>query len=196
MTLATTMERTYLFVPPEENAEARALGAHWDGDSKRWYIDVKQPSATFARWLPDARSDESEDDEAFEIVSSQARVAVATAVCQQCHAQIEVICIHCESGSVEGEALEEFTVSHVSEMDEALARQLRPWPHYRRTDVSGAEEFANHCPHCGGAQDDLMLHTEPDQAFFDIPGAPPGSIRLIPVEGTVRLSGDEHFGVG
>jgi hypothetical protein len=29
--------------------------------------------------------------------------------------------------------------------------------------------------------------------FFDIPHAAPGSLRIIPLTGRVRLSGDEHF---
>ena len=50
-------------------------------------------------------------------------------------------------------------------------------------------------PHCGAPQNDLCLHKEPEDLFFDIPSAPPGSISLTPLAGTVRLSGDEHFEV-
>jgi hypothetical protein len=42
----------------------------------------------------------------------------------------------------------------------------------------------------------MYLHSEPDEPFFDIPGAAPGSISLTPLSGTIRLSGDEHFQVG
>ena len=80
-------------------------------------------------------------------------------------------------------------------MDEELTRQLKPWPTFRRiqtrTDEPGS--FANHCPHCGAIQSDLDLHSEPDSPFFDIPHAPPASIELTPLTGTVRLAGDEHF---
>ena len=112
------MEPTYLFVPPEENA-VQALGAHWDADTKRWYIGSDQEPATFSKWLPEAQ-----DDEEFTISSSQAYVAAATIPCQRCHSSIEVICIHCATGTVLGEALTQFTVSGVWAMDQELARQL------------------------------------------------------------------------
>ncbi|HXR89446.1 MAG TPA: hypothetical protein VN750_04105 [Steroidobacteraceae bacterium] len=36
-------------------------------------------------------------------------------------------------------------------------------------------------------------HTEPGDLFFDIPHSAPDVIRLTPIAGEVRLSGDEHF---
>jgi len=53
--------------------------------------------------------------------------------------------------------------------------------------------YANHCSYCGAVLDDMYLHSEPDEPFFDIPGAAPGSIKLTPLSGPIRLSGDEHF---
>jgi hypothetical protein len=37
------------------------------------------------------------------------------------------------------------------------------------------------------------LHSEPGDPFFNIPRAAPGSIKLTPLVGRIRLSGDEHF---
>jgi hypothetical protein len=186
------MDRTYLFVPPEEKAEVELLGAQWDAASKCWYIGPDETPARFSKWLPSA-----EDDEEFNIVSSQAYVAATTMPCLQCGATIEVICIHCESGTASGEPLTQFTVSDVWAMDENLIRQLRPWPTFRR--ISGPDgetgDFANHCPRCGTPQEDMYLHSEPDTPFFDIPRAAPGSIKLTPLAGTIQLSGDEHFAV-
>src|SRR5882762_3878013 len=45
----------------------------------------------------------------------------------------------------------------------------------------------------GALQEDLYLHSEPDQPFFCIPRAEPGAVRLTPLEGRVKLSGDESF---
>jgi Domain of unknown function (DUF5710) len=186
------VERTYLFVLPEEKSEVQALGARWDADSKRWYIESNEASDRFSRWLPDA-----EDEEEFTIASTQGYVAAAATSCQRCRASIEVICIHCESGTVSGEPLTRFTVSDISAMDEDLARQLRPWPNFKR--VGGrdgdASYFANHCPRCGSLQEDMYLHSEPDEPFFNIPRAAPGSITITPLAGTIHLSGDEHFEV-
>ena len=186
------MQRTYLFVPPEEKAEVEALGARWDDDIKCWYFDLDHSPAEFGKWLPDANDVESPED-AFTIVSDQAFVAATAVSCQQCNSNSEVICIFCERGTASGESLTRFTVSYIRAIDEELAWQLRPWPNFRKVDGSGGESFANHCAHCGSPQDDSYLHTEPGDAFFDIPMALPGSIGMTPLVGTVRLSGDEHF---
>jgi hypothetical protein len=185
------MDRTYLFVPPEEYAELQLLGAHWDGLSKRWYIGPDEPPARFSKWLC------VEDDEGFDIASSQACVATSTIPCRQCQASIEVICIFCESGTASDEPLKQFTVSDIWAMDEDLTRQLAPWPTFRR--LSGAEGesgyFANHCSHCGAPQEDMFLHDEPDAPFFDIPRSAAGLIKLTALAGSIQLSGDEHFRV-
>jgi hypothetical protein len=184
------MERTYLFVPPEEYAELRSLDAHWDDLSKRWYIGRDEAQEKFSRWLPSA-----EHAEELGIISSEAYVAAATVSCQQCQAAIEVICIYCKTGVASDEPLTQFTVSGIWAMDEELARQLRSWPTFLRVVGSehGAGILSNHCSHCGALQDELELHDEPDSPFFDIPHATPGSVRLTPLAGTVRLSGDERF---
>ena len=188
----STVQRTYLFVPPEEKSEVQALGACWDADSKRWYIDSGESSTKYSRWLP-----ATEPEEEFTITSTPAYVAAATTACQRCHSAIEVICIHCKSGMVCGEPLPRFTVSDIWAINDSLARQLGRWPNYRKVITQNAKDgyFANHCPNCGAAQDDMYLHSEPDELFFDIPGAAPGSIELTPLAGSIQLSGDEHFQV-
>jgi hypothetical protein len=182
----------YLFVPPEEYSQVQALGAHWDTGRKRWYVEADEPLERFAVWL----SDMPADDEPFSIASADGYVAVATTSCRRCRSGIEVICIHCESGTVSGDPLTRFTVSGIWAMDEALVRQLRPWPTFRKVDdPGGGSYFANHCPHCGALQEDMYLHSEPEDPFFDIPRAAPGSIRLMPLSGAIQLSGSEHFAV-
>ncbi len=182
------MQRTYLFVPPEEKVEVQALGARWDAESKRWYIGAGEATAQYARWLPDA-----EHDEEFIITSADAHVAAATTACQRCRSAIQVICIHCNSGTVSGEPLSQFTVADVVAVSNSLAEQLRQWPNYR--EVAEGGYFANHCPSCGAAQDDMYLHSEPEEPFFDIPSGAPTSLELTPLTGSIQLSGDEHFRV-
>jgi len=190
------MTRTYLFVPPEEKSEVQSLGAQWDTATKCWYIDPSQTPEKFSRWLSPF-DDEGEEGDNLDIISSHAFVASTTIPCHRCHANIEVICIHCASGTVADEPLTEFTVSDIWAMDEALARQLRPWPNFRKPDPSQGEDgnFANYCPHCGEIQEDLYLHSEPDHPFFDIPHAQSGSVKLTSLNGTVRLGGSEHFSI-
>lgn len=184
------MDRTYLYVPPEESAAVRIAGAQWDERLKCWYLDPGAELSRFARWLgvdPGAAE--------LSIISDEACVAVATVPCSQCRKPIEVICIHCKSGTAFGEPLTQFTVLDVLTMDDSLARQLAPWPEYRPVAASygNGPRYANHCLHCGAEQDDRDLHGEPGDPFFDIAHAVRDSLRLIPLAGRVRLSGDEHF---
>ena len=184
------MVRTYLYVPPEESAAVRSLGGHWDERLKCWYLEPSDDPVRFAPWL----ASEAEPPE-LSIVSNEARVAVTTVPCCQCRETTEVICIYCEDGTASGEPLTQCTVVEGVAMDEALLRQLASWPGFRPVAASDRDgpRFANHCHHCGAEQDDRDLHTEPEAPFFDIPHAAPGAIRLIPLTGQVRLSGDEHF---
>jgi hypothetical protein len=184
------VDRTYLYVPPEESAAVRSAGGHWDEQLKCWYLEQGDDAARFARWL----GVDSEPAE-LAIISDEAYVAAATVPCCQCREPVEVICVHCATGTASGEALTQFTVTDVLAMDEALARQLSPWPGFRKIAATGFDgsRYANHCLRCGVEQDDRELHTEPGAPFFDIPHAAPGSIRLSPLAGEVRLSGDEHF---
>jgi len=68
--------------PPEESAQVQGLGAHWDAESKRWYIEAAEARDQFSRWL--ASSEAEADNEEFSIVSSKAYVAPAMIQCRQC----------------------------------------------------------------------------------------------------------------
>lgn len=46
------MPTAYLTVPFKEKDAAKALGARWDSDARRWYVPDGQDLAPFASWLP------------------------------------------------------------------------------------------------------------------------------------------------
>jgi len=182
------LNKTYLYVPFEDSEQVRSLGAHRDPERMCWYLDPGQDPAPFIRWL-----EEDESDEEFLIASDAAFVACSRVRCWQCDAQTQVICIFCDSGVVSGNPLEQFTVSQIWKVDDALGAQLGRWPDFHP--VASGDCFANHCQHCGAVQDDMDLHSEPDQPFFNIPRDESGQVELIPVSAVVRLSGSESFEV-
>ena len=138
-----------------------------------------------------SRHNDIMDPGGFTIVSHEACVVASSARCQNCGADIEVICIHCFGGTVAREPLAQFSGADIREMDEALAGQLALWPHFRETPDGG---FANYCTRCGEPQDDMLLHCEPEQPFFDVPAAiAAGEVICTPLLGTISLNGDEHF---
>lgn len=121
--------------------------------------------------------------------SNQAYIACAKTHCQHCAAEIDVITLYCVTGQFDGEPLEEFSIMHITEADEALQAQLAPWPFFRRH----KSVFYNHCPYCQGRQEDMDLHCEPDGPFFYMDEASRQSMTLTPLVGRVRLSGAETF---
>jgi hypothetical protein len=133
----------------------------------------------------------------FEVTSEDAYVASTDVCCWKCNRDIEVICVYCETGVDVDEPLTRFTVSTIWAMDAALTYQLQPWPHFKRGSgpTFHAGYFANYCPHCDALQDDMALHDEPEDPFFSIPHAPPGTLRLIPLVGEIQLSGCCHFSI-
>lgn len=133
----------------------------------------------------------------FEVTSREAYVASTEVPCWKCNRDIEVICIYCETGVDVDEPLSSFTVSTIWAMDDALIYQLQPWTHFKRGSgpILRPGYFANHCPHCGVPQEDMSLHDEPENPFFSIPHAPPGTLRLTPLVGEVRLSGCCRFSI-
>jgi hypothetical protein len=182
------VERIYLQVPPEEYPEVKAAGAFWDDHSKVWYIESNVPSTAFSRWLESTQG-ESE----YGITSDEAYVALAQTTCLQCGETIEVICIHCESGTdaVTGDSMTRFTVSNIWALDDALTAQLEVWPYFKSIDLGcAAGDYANHCPHCGAPQEDYLLHDEPGDVFFGLSEASRETIEFTPLSGQVQLSGD------
>jgi hypothetical protein len=185
------MDRTDLFVSPEEYAEVRALGACWDAAAACWYLDAAMDPRGFARWLPGrgAASDAgSGEREGFTIRSNQAYVVSASGTCCRCRRQIEVLAIYCRRGTASRERLEQFTTQAIRAMAPALRRQLERWPCFRFDAEQGC--YASHCPHCGAPQDEAALHDEPDQPLFNIDPADTRTFRLVPLSGTVRFSAD------
>lgn len=189
------MSRIYLLVPPEDNAVVAGLGAQRDTATQCWYVESGSDMGPFSRWID---RDDDEEEEELNVSSGSAHVAAAVVNCRACDTRFEAICIHCFDGEVSGEPLSHFTVSDIWGMDDSLTAQLRPWPTFRRT-VSGRDatgDYANHCPRCQAVLDDLYLHCEPEDPFFDVPrAAAAGRVKLTALSGTVRLGGSEHFEV-
>ena len=46
------MANTFLDVPFKEKDQAKALGARWDGDARKWYAPAGKDLALFKAWLP------------------------------------------------------------------------------------------------------------------------------------------------
>jgi hypothetical protein len=130
----------------------------------------------------------------FRILSDEAVVVSGRILCWNCRADIEVICLYCQTGFVDGEPTLDFSVSNVTALDEALRLQLARWPTFhpihRRGEGGG---FANHCPSCTRPQDDFYLHCQPGGIFFSFQDPVAQELRVYALRGLIRCSGDEGF---
>jgi len=186
------LSRTYLFVPFEEREQVRGLGAQWDSDGKCWFIDSALDPTPFKRWL-DAEPDAA--DHPYTIVSDRAYLLSARIRCWKCHAMSRVFCIYCESGCIEGEPYQQFTVSNITAVDQNLRRQLDGLSEFRfgEARVADGRYLVNHCRRCGTQQADYNLHCEASGVFFSLSDAAGGALEVTPLEGRIRLTGDEGF---
>jgi len=133
-------------------------------------------------------------DSDYRIVSDEAVVVSGQTRCGHCLAVIEVICLYCQSGFVDGEPALDFSISNVTAIDEALRLQLGRWPHFRPLrEESGARGFANHCPRCTRVQEDFNLHCQPGGPFFSFQDPLSQNLEIHALQGPVRCSGDEGF---
>jgi hypothetical protein len=134
-------------------------------------------------------------DSRYRVLSDEAAVVSGRINCWNCRADIEVICIFCQTGFVDGEATLDFSVSNITDVDESLRLQLARWPNFHppRRRGSGAGCFVNHCPSCNKPQDDFYLHCQPGGIFFSFQDPASQELRIHVLQGTVRMSGDEGF---
>ena len=134
-------------------------------------------------------------DPDYRILSDEAVVVSGRVLCWNCGADVEVICLYCQTGFVDGEATVDFSVSNVTAVDHTLRLQLARWPNFRplRGRCAGSGGFANHCPSCDKPQDDFYLHCQPGGIFFSFQDPVAQELRIQALYGPIRCSGDEGF---
>ena len=64
----------------------------------------------------------------YRILSDETVVVSGRVKCWHCLAEIEVICLYCQTGFIDGVATANFSVSNVTRIDESLRLQLARWP--------------------------------------------------------------------
>ncbi|HTC43817.1 MAG TPA: hypothetical protein VK696_02090 [Steroidobacteraceae bacterium] len=134
-------------------------------------------------------------DPNYRILSDEAAVVSGRVKCWNCRADIEVVCLYCQTGFIDGEPTLDFSVSNITDVDESLRLQLARWPKFHpiRRLGSGDGYFANHCPSCEKPQDDFYLHCQPGGLFFSFQDPVAQELRIHALTGLVRFSGDEGF---
>ena len=53
-------DRFYLACPYEEKDEAKALGARWDNDVRKWYVPDEVDTNLFTKWFTEGEADQAD----------------------------------------------------------------------------------------------------------------------------------------
>lgn len=155
-----------LNVPYSEKDEAKALGARWNPDLKKWYATDKKDYHKFARWFTNQNADL--------IICNRLYIIVSEQHCFKCKKPTSVVSLASDSYLIieddHFELIEE-DINFIQDVDylpESLKKYLNDnykfYNGYSKTTHSNY--FGNHCDSCGVLQGNFFLYSEPDSPFF------------------------------
>lgn len=155
-----------LNVPYAEKDEAKALGARWNPEIKKWYVTDKKDYHKFVKWFTNQNIDLIICDHLYIIVGEQH--------CFKCKKPTSVVSLASDSYiMVEDEHFELIEedinfIQDVENLPESLQTYLNDsykfYNGYSKTTHSNY--FGNHCDNCGVLQGNFFLYSEPDSPFF------------------------------
>lgn len=203
----------YLNVPYSEKDEAKALGARWNPEVKKWFVDLpREQYVRFSKWILRDTDDVTIATEYLYLVEGQQD-------CWRCGQPTRVVGLgigehlHLFDGpdGVESEFVEDIfefgeelhlAWAEESEIPPKLLRYLKE-RYSVRTGYSKTLErncFANHCDHCGVLQGNWFLFQEPDSSLSSCVGGEELikrmnllKIKLIPIEDDLQLNWNMRF---
>ncbi len=160
-----------LNVPYSEKDEAKALGARWDPERKRWYVKNKQDYPKFAKWINEQGS----------IVACDAiYILEGRQICFKCGKETRVIGFGLENFyDFEGSPYEDdISATYWSDViriagpifpiPDPILKYLQEKYNYkeRYSSTTGESHINNCCDNCDVLQGDFYLFNEVDSPFF------------------------------
>lgn len=161
-----------LNVPFSEKNKAKSLGAKWDPQLKKWYIENQKEYHKLRRWFKNENTNLIVSDNLYIIVGNQ--------TCFKCKKNTKVISLAASNyvtvyieDDVEDETSELFNgeINFITDIDDFpsglkkyLNETFKYYKGYSKT-INGYY-FGNHCNNCGTLQGDFFLYDEPDSPFW------------------------------
>lgn len=167
----------FLNVPYAEKDEAKALGARWNPENKKWYAPNPQKYPLFYKWM------DLPHDEVRVILINHFYIVEGIRTCFKCGRETKVICFGVENfyevlnPDEYGNDIELFhhytdTVHLIPDLPESFIpsdfwKYIKDNFHFyqEHTNLGGTYK-ANHCHFCGAIQGEFHLFSEPDSPFF------------------------------
>lgn len=155
-----------LNVPFAEKNEAKALGARWNPNIKKWYVADKKDYHKFERWFIYPNTELIICDHLYVIIGEQN--------CFKCNKPTSVVSLASDSYIIiEDEHFEliQEDINLIQNVDnlpvtlqEFLNDNYKFYNGYSKTTQSNY--YGNHCDNCGVLQGNFFLYSEPDSPFF------------------------------
>lgn len=182
------MMAVLLNVPYAEKDQAKALGAWWNNDLKKWYVPSEKNYYKFKRWIS------ASDD--FWILCNHLYIVEAEQTCYKCKGNTQVIGYGIESyfhfsededsGVYYNKGGEVHIASHIAPIPDKILAYLQNNFNYkeRYSKFAGYTYLANCCDNCDILQGDYFLFHEVDSPFWIYNESDAAKLRLykIPLE--------------
>lgn len=163
-----------LNIPYAEKDEAKSLGARWNPNVKKWYVENKKDYPKFSKWILNGQSEAN-------IICDYFYIVVGKRTCFRCKKTCSVIGFGIENM---------FTLYDLNKYDRGsnfeyiegqvhIASEISPLPdkflqflnqkfnyHLGHSKTTDTDYYANHCSHCGVIQGAFYLFEEVDSPFF------------------------------
>lgn len=169
-----------LDVPYEEKDEAKSLGARWNIDLKKWYVEKKEDYIKFNKWL-------CPDTEEFFILCDYIYIVVGERECFKCKKKTRVVGLGFDNylgcyrewkddddkvGKLEIEEvfngddihIEKFPEDISSEILDTIKNNFNFKVKYSKT--TETSELSNCCENCGTLQGDFFIFHEVGSPFY------------------------------
>ncbi|WP_077612275.1 DUF5710 domain-containing protein [Clostridium sp. Marseille-P2415] len=160
-----------LNVPFNEKDEAKKLGARWNPELKKWYVQNKSDYPKFVRWISENGN--------FEIICDCLYIVEGKNTCFKCGKTTRVIGYGIENyyefwnmGDSDKdhyyESGEVHIASHIKPMPAALMEYIQSQYNYKKrySKTIKSSYLANCCDNCDVLQGDFFLFEEVDSPFF------------------------------
>lgn len=191
-------------VPYTEKDEAKSLGAKWNPNLKKWYVEERENYHKFEKWILGNKENVSILCDYFYIVEG-------THLCFKCNKPTKVIGFGVKNFfevyySNEYDNEDNFCyyednihiASHIEPLSKALLDKLKEKYNYYESysKTINASYLANHCSNCKVIQGDFFLFEEVDTPFFvdSIEKAKALKLYKVPLENDVIVDLDIGFG--
>lgn len=157
-----------------EKDEAKALGAMWNPELKKWYVRNKYDYPKFRKWIVN-------DDDQVTIICDHLYIVEGMHSCFKCKKETVVIGFGIENYYImacepifNNDKYHEYCsneihiASELTPLPDELLKYLKDKYNYYKSysKTTQTEYYANHCKNCGIIQGNFFLFEEIDSPFF------------------------------